>query len=141
MPKCQQYFHCFIACILVPYSFWVSYQQNTVFILISTAFRSIQKCGIYQRGGAYQKKMLISMWKAKDAALIRGRRLLEENCILLFFLANFKEEEGIKQDGCSILSVCLRRKYFFGLLVFSFTIYILRHLRNDRNILKTARVH
>ena len=78
-----------------------------------------------QRCCAYQRQVLV-----------RGKLYF-----VLFFLANFKEEEGIKQDGCSILSVCLRRKYFFGLLVFSFTIYMLRHLRNDRNILKTARVH
>ena len=37
--KYQQYFHCFIVCILVPHAFWFSYQQNVVTILISTEFK------------------------------------------------------------------------------------------------------
>ena len=39
--KYQQYFHCFIFCILGPYVFWVSFQQNIVTILISTVFSSV----------------------------------------------------------------------------------------------------
>ena len=35
----QQYFHYFIACILVSYAFWFSYQQNKVTILIIAEFR------------------------------------------------------------------------------------------------------
>ena len=49
--KYQQYLHCFIVCILVPYAFWFSYQQNMVTILISATFR--------------------------DAALISGRHLFQ----------------------------------------------------------------
>ena len=71
------------------------------------------------------------MWIPKDAALIRGK---------LYFVIFFgKLQRGRRKEiGCSILSVCLRRKFFFGLLVFSFTIYILKYSRNDRNSLKTA---
>ena len=54
--KHQQYFHCFIVCVLVPYAFWFSYQQNTVTILISPAFRNV--------------------------ALIRGRRLFEASALI-----------------------------------------------------------
>ena len=79
--KYQQYFHCFIVCILVPYAFWFSYQQNIVTILISAAFggtalirgealirgRRLCQCGYpkvrrlleggaYLRPGAYQRK-------------------------------------------------------------------------------------
>ena len=36
--KYQQYCHCFIVCILVPYASWFSYQLNMVTILISAAF-------------------------------------------------------------------------------------------------------
>ena len=138
MSKCQQYFHCFIACILVPYSFWVSYQQNTVFILISAAFRSV---AFIREEALIRRRCLFQCGKPKMLRLLEAGACQRKTVFCSFFLANFKEEEGIKQDGCSILSVCLRRKYFFGLLVFSFTIYMLRHLRNDRNILKTARVH
>ena len=46
-----QYFHYFLVCIVVPYAFWFSYQQNMVSILISITF-----------GGA---------------VLIRGRRLFQ----------------------------------------------------------------
>ena len=49
--KYQQYFHCFIACILVPYASWLSYQWNMVTILISVA--------------------------VIGAALVRGRRLFQ----------------------------------------------------------------
>ena len=53
----QQYFHCFIACILCPCTFWFRFQQNIVTILISAVFRSA---------------MLI-----KDEVLIKGRCLLQ----------------------------------------------------------------
>ena len=63
----QQYFHCFIVCILIPYAFQFTYQQNIVTFLISATFRG--------------------------AALIRGRclfqcgypkmqRLFETQCLL-----------------------------------------------------------
>ena len=66
--KHQQYFHCFV-CILVPYAFWFSYQQNIVTILISVAFRGVT----HIRGAA-----LTSMWILKGAALTRGRRSFQE---------------------------------------------------------------
>ena len=37
--KYQQYFHCFIAYIIVLYAFWFSYKLNIVTILITTAFQ------------------------------------------------------------------------------------------------------
>ena len=49
--KYQQYFHCFVVCILVSHAFWFSYQQNIMTILLNAAFRV--------------------------AALIRGRRLFQ----------------------------------------------------------------
>ena len=79
--KYQQYFNCFIAYILVSYTFWFSYQQNIVTILISAALRGevlirgealirrrrLIRCGYpkircllgggaYLRPGGYQKK-------------------------------------------------------------------------------------
>ena len=36
--KYQQYFHCFIVCIIFPYAFWFSCQENIVTIPISAAF-------------------------------------------------------------------------------------------------------
>ena len=78
MKKYQQYFHCFIVCILVPYAFWFSYQQNMVTILISAIFRDVAltsgrrlfRCGhpkewrslegdTYLRPDAYQRKYCI----------------------------------------------------------------------------------
>ena len=44
--KYQQYFHCFIVCILGPYAFWFSFQQNIVTILISAVLGS----GAFIRG-------------------------------------------------------------------------------------------
>ena len=75
--KYQQYFHCFIVYILVPYAFWFSYQQNIVTILISAAFRGalpirgrrlfqygypkvrrlLENCA-YLTPGAYQRKFI-----------------------------------------------------------------------------------
>ena len=63
--KYQHYFHRFIVCMLVPYAFWFNYQQNMVTVLWLP-------CGIYQRGGTYQSKLLISIWIRKGVALIRG---------------------------------------------------------------------
>ena len=37
--KHQQYFCCFIVCILISYAFWFSYLQNIVTILITATFR------------------------------------------------------------------------------------------------------
>ena len=53
--KHEQYFHCFIVCILGPYAFWFSFYQKIVTILISNVFR----------GAAL----------IRGQALIRGRRL------------------------------------------------------------------
>ena len=68
--------------------------------------------------------------------------------ILFYFFGNLQRGRR-REIGCSILSVCLKRKdwkvytrfydiiiFFFGLLVFSFTIYIFRYLTNERNILR-----
>ena len=54
--KYQKYFHCFFICILGPYAFWVSFQQNRVTILVNTIYR--------------------------DVVLIRGRRLFEAQRLL-----------------------------------------------------------
>ena len=51
--KYQQYFYCFIVCILVSYAFWFSYQQNIVTI---SNKRRIQRCDAYLRLGTYQRK-------------------------------------------------------------------------------------
>ena len=69
--------------------------------------------------------------------------------ILLFSFG--KLQTGRRRE---ILSVCLKRKdwkvytrfydiinFFFGLLVFLFTICIFRYLRNERNILRIKPVH
>ena len=40
------------------------------------------RCSPYQKGGAYQRETLISMWITKDAAFIRWRRLFEARCLL-----------------------------------------------------------
>ena len=66
--KYQQYIHCFISCILGPYAFWFSFQQNIVTILISTVLRGAPLI----IGEAYQREALISMWIPKGATLIRG---------------------------------------------------------------------
>ena len=83
--KYQQYFHCFIVCLLFSYAFWFSYQQNIVTILISTTFivtalirrevlirgRRLFQCryskvlhliegGVYLKPGAYQRKYGLS---------------------------------------------------------------------------------
>ena len=63
----QQYFHCFVVGMLVPYAFWFSYQQNIVTILITAAFR----CAALIRGeakGGYPKVQ----------RLFEALRLLEE---------------------------------------------------------------
>ena len=60
--KYQQYFYCFIVCILGPYAFWFSFSWNIVNILLSSVFR----------GG-----VLIVIRIGKDAALIRDWHLLE----------------------------------------------------------------
>ena len=72
-----------------------------------------------------------------------------------FFFFFWKLQRGSRRGiRCSILSVCLKKKdwkvytrfydiiiFFFGLLVFSFTIYIFRYLRNKRNILRIKPVY
>ena len=72
--------------------------------------------------------------------------------ILLLFFG--KLQRGRRREiRCNFLSVCLKRKdwkvyarfydikFFFGLLVFSFAIYIFRYLRNERNIQRIKPVH
>ena len=54
--KYQQYFHCFIVCILGLYAFWLSFWQNIVAILISAVFTGV--------------------------AIIRGRRLFDARRLL-----------------------------------------------------------
>ena len=60
--KYQQYFYCFIFCLLISYAFWFSYQQNIVTVLISAGF-----------GGEalIRGEALISMWIPEGEALIR----------------------------------------------------------------------
>ena len=58
MRKSKYQHHCFIVCMLVPYAFCFSYQQNIVTLLISTALR--------------------------DAALNRGEALIKERCLFHF---------------------------------------------------------
>ena len=80
--KYQQYFHCFIVCIISPNVFWFSFYQNIVTILISTVYRGatlirgealiigrrLFQCG-YPKvrrllgGGTYQRKYGISLNK------------------------------------------------------------------------------
>ena len=60
-PKYQQYFHCFIVCILGPYAFWFSFWSNIVIILINAVFR---------RAALIGGEALISMWIPKGAVLI-----------------------------------------------------------------------
>ena len=47
--------------------------------------RHIQRCGAQQRGSAYQREALVSMWIPKGAALIRGNVLIRK----LQFTTNF----------------------------------------------------
>ena len=95
--KYQQYFHCFIVCILIPYAFWFRYQQNKITVLVSTAFRSAFIRGrlLFQSG--YPKV----------------RRLLEGDAYLR--LCTYQREYGIciKQHlsshrRCSIKQVFLQ---------------------------------
>ena len=65
-------------CIVRPYAFWFSFQQNIVTILISAVFRG----ETYQNRGTYQREALISLWIIKGVALIRGRRLFEALSLL-----------------------------------------------------------
>ena len=71
----QQYFHCFIVCILVLYPFWFSYQQNMVTILVSAASRGV----VLIRGEA-----LISMWISKSALLICDLVLIRGNMVYVY---------------------------------------------------------
>ena len=62
--KYQQYSHCFIVCILVPYAFWFSYQANIVTILISDTFRGttlIRGRRLFQCG--YSKVRRLLVWR------------------------------------------------------------------------------
>ena len=84
--KFQQYFHSFLVCVLVPYAFWFSYQQNIVIIPISLQFQysyqsgrlleggayfnaDNQRCGAYLRLGAYQRKYAIQIKRQIDRFL------------------------------------------------------------------------
>ena len=80
--KYQQCFHCFIACIIVPYTFWFSYQQNIVTILISPAFRS--------------------------AALIRGEALLRGRHL---FQCGYSKVGRLLEGGAYLRPGAYYRKY------------------------------
>ena len=72
-PKYQQYFHCFIVWILVPYAFWFSYWQNMVTILINTTFRR----GVSIRGEALIRgKHLFQSGYPKVLCLLEGNTYL-----------------------------------------------------------------
>ena len=71
----QQYFHCFIVCILVLYPFWFSYQQNMVTILVSAASRGV----VLIRGEALIRgRHLFQCGYPKVRYLFETLRLLEE---------------------------------------------------------------
>ena len=75
--KDQQYFHCFIVCIVGPYALQFSFQQNVVTCLKSKlerhgllegrrlleggAYFSVdaQRCSTFQRSGTYQRRHVI----------------------------------------------------------------------------------
>ena len=71
----QQYFLCFIVCILAPYSFQFIYQQNIVTILISAEFRS----AALSRGEAFIRgRCLFRCGYPKVRRFFEAQRLLEE---------------------------------------------------------------
>ena len=90
-----------------------------------------------------------------------SRRSLFERalCFLSFFLFYFiiffwktskRKEEGnrmlhfvsvFEKERLKGIYLFLYYKFFFGLLVFSFTIYVIRFKRTERNILRIKRAH
>ena len=69
--KYQQYFHCFIVCILVPNAFWFGCWQNILTIVISTAFRSV---ALITREALTRGRRLFQCGYSK--VLIRGNMVL-----------------------------------------------------------------
>ena len=69
----QQYFHCFVVCILVPYACWFSYQQNIAISPISAGFRGTA----FIRGGK-----LIRGRPLFQCGYSKVRRLLEGSAYL-----------------------------------------------------------
>ena len=59
----QQYFHCFIVCILGP---CILVQLLVEYSNYSNK-HGIQRCGTYYKGGAYWREALISVWIPKGA--------------------------------------------------------------------------
>ena len=81
--KYQQYFHCFIVCIISLNVFWFSYQQNIVTILRSTVFRG----AALLEGGAYFNV------EPEGAALMRGWCLIQE-------IRYFPQQKLDKEQTC-----------------------------------------
>ena len=83
--KYEQYFYCFIVCVLVPYVFWFSYQQNVVTILISATFRG---------GALIRGETLIRVRHVFQCGYPKVRRLFEARDLLQetrLFLEHFSE--------------------------------------------------
>ena len=73
--KYQQYFYYFVICILVPYAFWFSYQNNMVTILINTEFKG----AVLIRGETTIRwRRLFQCGYPKNWHLFESRRLLEK---------------------------------------------------------------
>ena len=79
--KHQQYFCCFIVCILISYAFWFSYLQNIVTILIIATFRG---AALIREKALIRGRLLFQCGYPKVWCLLEGghlfetRRLLEE---------------------------------------------------------------
>ena len=80
--KYQQYLHCLLVCILLPYAFWFSFQQNIGIILISAV----------HRGAAL----------IRGEALIRGKRL---------FQWRHPKEQGLLEGSTYLMPGTYQRKY------------------------------
>ena len=101
--KFQQYFHCFVVCILVLYVFWFSYQQNIVIIPISTTFRG----AVPIRGGAYFIADTQRYDAYQRAALIRGNTVLPN-------ISRSKGNQTIKFGQlieCNMRNIFLEKSY------------------------------
>ena len=80
--KYQQHFHCFIVCILVPYAFWFSFQQNIVTILMNAVY--------------------------SGAELTRGEELIKGRGL---FQCGYPKVRRLLQDGTYLMPGACQRKY------------------------------
>ena len=130
--KYQQYFHCLIACMLVQYPFWFSYQQNIATVLISVIFRGavrirgeafIRRRPLFQCG--YPKLQRLLERGYLRSGLIRGNIVLimskqfflkkaASHATLSFLLCidRFKMKRVQPQFNCTVNGFCYKWCFF-----------------------------